>query len=491
MSVIGHRIVAPVSIVDVQTLCPVRLVSGSTVINSTDVGVLCSARDGDTVRINGTTYTVRRANNINPWARYRPFPGTTYNKQGLLTPAERAIEVYGIESPVDMFTADDIQAYEDYANQIENYGADYLQLRPWGDTKYRRLADFVKTDANGAIVSGVGYDHEAKPDAKQVTISSGKARGTYYLQPVIPESQHTIVIPPGSTQARYELPNDHRWLDIYYQYVYGSTTEVVSVSGNEEWLSPIDLMGGSTYQTSYASVRRRVLIFRWDEDDAKWRFYNYVTDKVGGSLATRPFSSYPQAWLDLTDTASAANTYYYNNPTYHPMSTLTGKCLFIDCWVESNSSVNVRPIPGFAYTIEINRANIDISIDVTGVLTFMHVEVTEDSSGSSIYYIPVLFIDYNPSALNLPAGLEDAGATVVPVLQQYFDLLSMTLQGVTVNLLNTSLEYATDTGGEGSWFRISVVLPRRQSVITDTTSIINGTRRNTGIGNTKAISVSY
>jgi hypothetical protein len=41
MSVIGHRIVAPVSIIDVQTLCPVRLVSGSTVINSTDVGVLC------------------------------------------------------------------------------------------------------------------------------------------------------------------------------------------------------------------------------------------------------------------------------------------------------------------------------------------------------------------------------------------------------------------------------------------------------------------
>ena len=173
------------------------------------------------------------------------------------------------------------------------------------------------------------------------------------------------------------------------------------------------------------------------------------------------------------------------------MSTLTGKCLFIDCWIESTSSVNMRPIPGFAYTIEINRANIDISIDVTGVLTFMRVEVTEDSSSSSIYYIPVLFIDYNPSALNLPAGLEDAGQTVVPILQQYFDILSITLQGMTVNLLDTSLDYSTDTSGEGSWFRISVVLPRRQSVITDVTSIINGTRRNTGIGNTKAISVSY
>lgn len=115
------RITFPVSIEDVRRAIGVA---------SNDVATLC------------------KHTNITPWARFRPFPCSqaANNKPGLLTPSQRMQERYGIEPPVDMFTADDQQAYTNYANSIAKYGEYYIKIRPWGDTHYKRLSVFTKSE---------------------------------------------------------------------------------------------------------------------------------------------------------------------------------------------------------------------------------------------------------------------------------------------------------------------------------------------------------
>ena len=379
-----------VGITDLQTVVPVVLtatIDGVTVTrNAADVVMLCSAKVGDTFTdSDGVVWTVSSRSAVNPWAKYRPIPcsNSNYNVPRPITPGERMAERYGIVPPIDMFTADNIHQMENYVNALTDYSDYYIRLRPWNSGHYRRMSDFAKTAADGAKVANVGYDHNAQMDDVQVTISTGSVRGTFFLKPTIPDNYRTLYIPSGSTSARFQLPNDHRWMDIYYQYVWGTTSETVTVQAHEEWLSPIDLMGASTYMTSYASVRRRTVIFRWADsqgridgdpyfnpNDAKWRFYNYVTDKVGGSLpeADRDFATYPNAWLDLTDTAGVGNC-YYNDRNY--LKNLTGRCLFMDCWLQSNSSTNVMPIPGYVYEMQILRqANPDPGVDIYGLITF-------------------------------------------------------------------------------------------------------------------------
>ena len=154
----------------------------------------------------GDLATLCESELINPWAKYRPIPCSNgaNNKPNLITPAQRLAERYGVDPPVDMFTADTIQQYEDYVNNvIEKHGLYYIKLRPWGDRHWKRLSDFVNTDDNGTLVQNSGYDHNAKPDNKKVTISGGSAEqaGEHYLAPLIPETQRTIYIPAGSASV--------------------------------------------------------------------------------------------------------------------------------------------------------------------------------------------------------------------------------------------------------------------------------------------------
>ena len=112
-----------VDIDDLRMVVPVIIqatISGETITRaSSDVGVLCSAKVGDRIADeNGVVWTVVSRSDVNPWARYRTIPcanGNTNTPQPL-TPADRMMERYGIEPPIDMFTADNIQQFEDYAN---------------------------------------------------------------------------------------------------------------------------------------------------------------------------------------------------------------------------------------------------------------------------------------------------------------------------------------------------------------------------------------
>ena len=387
-------------------------------------------------------------------------------------------ERYGLDQQIDMFSADTIQSYEDYVNNIEKRGLFYLKLRNFGDSHWKRLSDFAKTNADGTVTN-LGYDHNAQPDNVKITIrnsGSASANGVHYLAPLIPEHQRTLYIPAGSTAARFQLPNDHTWLDFYYKEIWGQNVAgvEVDVDGNEEWLSPIDFMGTSTYGgKGYASVRRRIVVFKWV--DSQWR--------EEGDQYYNP--------SDLTNASDSnnANCYYNNNYPFAPgdthfFSALEGRCLFLDCWVEGNSYQNLMPIVGYAYEVNINRSA-DVNVDVSGVMTF--VRVAEDESSTYNY---VLYIDYDPDKLNLNAGLSDAGAVVVPKLQEYYDSLSIQLgESSAINLLNTSLDYATDTDGEGDWFRIYCVVKENQSASLGTSAVVSAVRDGSSVTATKLLEI--
>lgn len=451
------KVTAPVSIYDIKKALGV---------SSNDVGTLCTHK------------------NINVWARYRPIPCSqaANNKPQCITPAQRLSERYGIDPPVDMFSADDITAYENYANSLEENGLFYLKLRPWGDTHFKRITDFSK-DTSINTRTGKGYDRNAQPDNVKVIINSGQSYqvGTHYLSPLIPVNQRILSIPAGSTNARFMFPVDHVWMDVYYQKIYGTTTLDVEIKQHEEWLSPIDFMGTNTYSTSYASVIRRILIFTWDTSANKWVFYNYATDKTQESSSVwnstnRPFTTYPQAWLDLTDTASKDNTYYWNrSDDYHSMGTLTGKCLFIDCWLQSNSSTNLFPIVGYAYEVTINRTGANVDIDISGVLTFERVEAYASDS--------IVLVGYISYAYVTTIGLSN---DVKNVINDNYDTLNILVGSQTYNVKNNNYEHYISNAGGMAMFEI--VIPTSLSTF-PSTATMTGTRSGSSL-NPKAVPIT-
>lgn len=472
---------------------------------SSDLGVIIGKKKGDTIVDNGVQWQVESRQEINPWARYRPIPcnDPANNTPERITPAQRQAERYGVDPPIDMFAADDIQQYNDYVNvDIVKYGLDYLPLRPFGNDHWKRLSDFSKTNEYG-IATSLGYDHNAQPNSIDVTVSGV----VYRLSPLIPEHSRTLYIPAGSTTARYHLPNDHIWMDEYYKYIKGQSSRVSNIDdhGHEEWLSPLDLMGQSTYyyNMAFASVRRRIVIYKWmdsqersegdqyyDPTDAKWRFYNYATDTKGGTAKDRPFDNNKGAWLDLTDSEEAVNTYYpYNRDPYdpqqagadyHKMGTLEGRCLFLDCWVEDISSTNVMPICGFAYEVNINRTA-DVNVDVSGVLTFVAVYEQGDEYSGFDY---IVRIDYDPHELEPQSSL-------VSALSVYYQSLNIRIGEQTVNLLDSSLEYTTNDQGEGDWFRIEIsAISGQASTHLGTQAIVSARRVGQSVTATKGITIT-
>ena len=402
MSYSNGHITAPVSIHDVQQCCWVRLqrtVSGEVQVRySSDLGVLCKAKVGDTIPANDNngSWTVAGRGNINPWARYRPIPCTNSdnNKIFPITDSQRQAERYGIDPPIDMFTSDTIAEYENYVNDADftQNGGYYIHLRPFGDTHWKRLTDFVKTDSNGQAESGKGYNHNAKCDEVTVIFKNGER---YTITPLIPVGQRTIYLQDGNV-LRFQFPNDHLWVSEYYKYVKSKedpsvSTDVDNVDQNDEYLSSLDFMAFNTYSTDkFPTVMRSVIIFKRNSADTEWEYLNRVNDKVESNLKDRPYDTYKDAWLDLTrrgginqhgdmdysdtwqlnhyeydtDANAAINFAYFRaNPytthieEYHDnfLRNLEGRLLFLEIWRQSNSSTNLMPIQSLAYEVNINR----------------------------------------------------------------------------------------------------------------------------------------
>ena len=467
-----------VSIGDLQRCFAVVIkatINGQTVRRlSGDLGVIISKKTGDTFTVDGVTWQVESRAEINPWARYRPIPCNTTinnvenNKPTPITDAIRLSEQYGIDMPIDLYKPDWTAGYNDYVASVAKYGEYWLPLRPFGDTKWKRLTDFVKTNDNGQAVNNVGYDHNAKPDDVKVTLKltgvstdiAEQCNGTHYLQPLVPDERRWIVIPPGSTSAgRYPFPNDHLWMDYYYKKMYGvllNDSDVTVNRSHPEWLSPIDLMGTSGYnnpnnnQNYYASVRRRLAIFKMGNNG--WYLYAYVTDTTtsatGWNLRSRLYDDCPNAWVDFTDSGTPSNVYILGDGSGDTLGTLAGRLLFVECWVADNNSDHVMPIPGYTYEVNIIRSgDIQIEVDVDDTLYFWYVMMSVHNEGDTFLYDYVLEICYSPSEMGLSSVITN-NTQAIAALSNYFESLSLKIGNTTVNLLQNSqsLEYV-----DGGW----------------------------------------
>lgn len=434
---------------------------------STDLGVIVAKRQGDSfyaplvvdgvVIAQSVEWTVESRREMNPWARYRPIPCqmAENNVPGLITPAQRLDEHYGILPPVDMYTADTEAQVEDYADSVWD-GSFALKLRPFGDTHWKRLADFVKTGEHGELCNGIGYDHNAQPDDVVVTISGstdGAADGVHHLLPLIPEGQRDIYAPKGRV-VRFQFPNDQLWVDEYYQYTKGLSNHVTKIDRHEEWLAPMDLVGANFYKHNPADIThvlRGVYVLKWDDsknnDNGGWRFVNRVWNTVDKSSYSTEYNATTKgSFLDLTRLDDGDmnnidlymwNNYpgieidrnalesvrrYKNSSTPDSYSTahdrllwnLEGEYLFVEFWHNNASSQDITPIHGFCYTVRIYRDQIpSVSIDVPGIVEFLRVQ-TKDGGGDNLYlYFRVLTTE-----------LAKHSDGVLGVLKEYYAVLA-------------------------------------------------------------------
>ena len=326
-------------------------------VNSLDVATLC------------------RAANINPWARYKPVPCIHANGNdvpGILTPSQRSAELYGLEALVDHFTADTDQQYENYANSIDfdsQYGG--VRKRSWSTygSVWCRLLDFVKSSTQGAIVDSVGYDHNARPDT--VTVTHG---GTAYtLQPLIPAVERTMTIAAGSTRE-FPFPNDSVWLPTYLGIINGTIQESqnykIERGHGEEWLSVLDLISGNTYSqlTNGSIIRRGVLIFKRNASGV-WKLVTQAYAASGNHASVFSLTDASKSRMANDGSSDTTKTVLRAGST--ALTALEGSLLFVDIWFVS--PVNVVPIVGFAYEVNITRGSGGDtgSIDIEGLIVFL------------------------------------------------------------------------------------------------------------------------
>jgi hypothetical protein len=487
------RLTAPVGIDDLQACFGATIaatIDGVAVSGlSSDDRVAVAAKVGDTFVAGGVTWTVTAKNSVNPWARFKAIPCVythAANRPGSLTPGERAAENYGIETPIDLFTADVQQSYEDFVatvfpTQNAAEAVNSIKMRDWNANQWARMADFAKTDDSGANVAGIGYDANAQCDDVLVH----KSGATYHLQPLIPEGQRLIAIPPGTTNARFQFPNDNIWLNWYLDKMYGSDMYGVTVDGNEEWLSPIDFVSGNEYGALIASqsIRRGLIILKWNSQVGvnAWKCVAKVRDTVGGSSFDRAFADYPGAWLDLTDSSQQVNRPWGTEN----LKDLSGDYVFLELWWFSNDTSREVPIYGYTYKVTIDRSGNDGQIDISGVLTFESVEAYSGESvviaghlsynevttlGLSDDVMNVIAANYQQLVLTIPAA--DAGGTVATI-----DLMDWT-DGRECYLNN-----------DGAMAKFEIVVP---SALTSfpASATLSGSKVATGACNPKVIGVT-
>ena len=461
-----------VSIGDLQRCFAVVIkatVNGQTVRRlSGDLGVICSKKTGDTFTVDGVTWQVESRAEINPWARYRPIPCSKLENDTPLplNDQQRLQEAYGIDPPVDMYAADDQQQAMKYANDVWN-GTFSLRLRPFGNSHWKRLTDFVKTNDNGTAAGNVGYDHNAQSD--NVTVVIGNNR--YSIEPLIPEGQRDIYAPKGRT-VRFQFPNDQLWVDEYYKYTLGQTSSVTSIVRHAEWLAPMDLMGMNKYKpSSIVNVLRGVYIMKMES--GSWTYVNRVWNTINkGTYSTTEkntfldltmlndgglndidlymWNNYPS--IEIDNNAEYGVHTYRNSPTgsdsytrdkAHFLWNLEGEYLFVEFWKEADTSQNIMPIPGLCYTVRIYRDQVpSVSIDVPGVVEFLRVQ-TENGGGDDIYlYFRVLATE-----------LSEFSGNVLNVLKNYYSVLTSTTNVNNTNK-NATWNLLTDYAEDGSSFNV-------------------------------------
>lgn len=435
-----RRIVAPVSIRDLQRCMG---------LTSTDLGTLI------------------RTGNVNIWARYKPIPCLIQNSNNTpkpLTDQQRAEENFGMEIQDIYYAAGDgVDVWESYANGLDlsnpHAGA---TMRAWATGMYYRLSDFAKCDNNRAPVTNVGYDDNAMPATVVVTVGGVD----FTVQPTIPVGNRVINV---AENGRFEFPRDSFWMPTYYNIMSGTLTPSASnkvTLGNPEWLSILDFISGARFSVivDATKVRHGLVIFNqvWSDTlgDYEWKYVCriYDRDETSGNVATRSFSQHPEAFADFTDTST---TNVGSPATISNLRELSGEYLFIDYWqlTYSNAAGEMQPIIGFAYKVTINRSSTIWSVDVENILAFTQVEAQSSIDDNTT--VLLFYFDYNPVETGIEGGLVDnppsypARTAILNLLRQHYSYLTVTVGGVSFNLLSESTisESYTDTDhdGEHGW----------------------------------------
>lgn len=475
-----------VSIGDLQRCFAVVIkatINGQTVRRlSGDLGVICSKKTGDTFTVDGVTWRVESRAEINPWARYKPFPARLNggnNVPTALTPTQRAAENYGINELVDMYTADNDSAFQDYVNGLDldnQFGG--ISIRPWNSTDYwKRLTDFAKTDGSGHAVGNFGYDHNAQPGGFSMTTGGV----TYQMSPLIPAGNRKLVIPPNSTDARFEFPRDSKWAVDYINLMLGNDTPTANkyITQNDEWLNPIDIFSGDTYSSiiNATELRRGVMIFEklTVSGVASWYLRGYCYDRDSSNTWGRDFAGHPNAFLDLTDTST---TEVFRRSGGLDLQTMEGTYLFLDIWTAlfSSGSRTIAPIPGYCYEVTIYRSgSITVGIDIEGVLTFDSVTLFAGDSYVLRGHISYEYVHQ--------LGESDDVRTVV---SENYETLTLTVGSSTFNIKSSGYEHYISNDDQMALFEI--VIPTAATTHPGTATM-NGTRNNVGTLNAKTLTV--
>lgn len=387
MSYANNKITAPVGIYDVQRALG---------LSSTDLSTLCES------------------DKINPWARWKPIasrPADNNNVPQRLTLAQVKAENYGSQVTLDSWASD---FPDEVVKWITNGG---LKCKPFNTNprnQYHRLTDFVApSDADNPSVRG--YDHVARPSGVTVRLNTSDV---YTLEPLIPVASRNLVIEADQT-VKFAFPKDCQWLPYYYGLDDEHYAQSITLD-NDDWLCPLDYMTSDTYGGMIISeiTRRAVAIVRHQPDSAhEWNALGWVYDILDGSTH----------YLDL----SASNETILNWGTgggSETIGSLEGEFMFVELYMNhyENSDL-ILPIVGFTYQVNIERVPDGMSgVDITNELYFVECDINTTS----------LYAYISPDIFPI-SGINN----FKEYLNSKYDSLSITIGGVTTNLLNLDASY--------------------------------------------------
>ena len=414
--------------------------------------------------------TLCRANNINPWAKYRPLPLSRQDRgtPAALTDAARRLRDWGvnfasrfqINSQFDTPPENMVKFAE--GNQLQENDMCVVPLE-WneGVTHWYNLLDFVRVDDNGNIVDGVGYNHLAVAAPDVVTLA-----GTSYVMAgaIFIASGRDVVIENGKSY-NVPLPNDYDFLRAMYNG--GVRNE------NPEAMSIMDLLINldsehPLWRSNSLYARRCIQLITTSET-----LYNGVIDtsKKDESIIIDESDSVKSVDFSTSSDIVLSKVDKYGFENSCNLKDISGRIWVAEYYKVPNLVSHV-PIPGLVYTINIQRVDSGAAtVDIEGVLYF-------DNFDEYLYLIIST----------------DVGNLHTYLMSQY-TTLKLTIGDIEVNLLDSSaMSYSQGVlitqGGYRGWYQYYIDTHDAFTDSSQTTGTVSSVKSGQSVTATKTISVT-
>lgn len=437
--------------------------------------------------------TLCRVNTLNMWSKYRPMPipiDYAYSKAAPLTDAERKAFGYGIDfgrySLWGEYMTVPYQIIHDISQGIMVENDMMVTMRKFDNSHQYiyRLLDYIRVNDNGEIVDNTGYNHNAGPAIDEITVNGA----TYMMGlPLYNVGGRDLYIEDGS-QYGEDLPDDTNFLKAMYDYEQAG---IGDLTDHIEMLSVYDILSGvdsshTLYNPIYGAAIRcvhliaipgetlyeGVAVAGLDYANAIYGmrdgvYYmtgakptvsdDYITPvKVSGSRVTK---------LDLSD--SSQLKIYNKYGDIYDVSKISGRVWLVEYYSVSNH-VDVAPIPGYAYTINITRVGSgDTSLDVEGYFEFGDFGYSA-SDGCYLYIYAKDNIDIHDYLIS------------------HYTVLQLTAGDVTCNLLTQASVIGPVDVGQG-WYLYGILIQTPSQVPSQ--AILSGRKAGATVTATKTLSV--